>query len=1011
MFGWKPSCVRYVGVTLALAIAGCSFHSSPGEESTGEDFESVGNAGSAPSMSVDAGVASAADAGTASDSGDRSVEEADLYRFVGDRLYVLNQYRGLYVFDVSDVDHPREIGRMPLVGYPVEMYVRGTRAYAIISDYFDYWRDDTAIGAGLTPSYGSRIVGIDLSDPTAPHEIGDVVLNGYVSDTRLVGDVLYAVANRYSYWRGYGTESSEARDEMVLTSIDIHDVTHIQEVQHLTFEGSGYYVHATSNAFVIASVNYDSPDGWARTHIRYVDISSPIGLLAARGEVAVDGTMQDDTALDVTDSQIRVLTRSWDDQTTKLRILDATEPDTLPVLGELDYFYVGSVFGTTFDGDRLYMVHFERIDPLEVVDLSDPTHPFVAGELEMPGWVERIAPLGDRLIGLGVDNTGSRAITVSLFDVSNPAAPALLDRVDSGSGEWAWSLASYERKAWTVDQENGMILFPYTSYDSGTYRQRNALGILEFDREHLSVRGEVEAAAPVERGALHEERVYALSQAALQVVDIRDREHPVPTATVELARSVSDYARSETVGVELVQPGISWGWWGGGDASALRVTALNAPDGDAEYSRIALPRTADALFVDGTTVVALRANAGYGYYDGYGPSSSSVPGVTFVSVADATAPTILADVDLPLDDVAVPSYGDYGSVSHYTNYVSRYNAPYGSWEGGDRALSLGHGRFALIRTTSTYCSGLETCREAGIEPVVSTYYTRDASGELPYYAYWGSAYHNALVILDAATHTVSAPIDLGDGSIENAFVRDGLLVYSHAVPSRIDERGRSYVRYYMERYSIESDGALTHIDSINVPGVVISLAEDGSHAITIDHTYGTGPDADEWYPTVSTLNTVTFEAGRAHRAARIDLEGSYNGVVARGDVVYVTSSPESYWYYGSPSGGAATDSRYQGALSTIDMRVLDAPRVATRTELGFNAYWSLAALTDGALALRGGYSTGLAVFDLRDDALSPTFRRFARTNGYGVSITQDGDTLYLCGGPYGIQTVSLAATP
>src|SRR5690606_21461178 len=135
--------------------------------------------------------------------------------------YVLSSYRGLFVFDVSDPDHPRELGRMPLVGHPVEMYVRGDRAYAIVSQYFTYWAVDAAVfaEAGLEPYHGSRIVAIDLSDPTAPAELGDVLLDGYVADTRLVGDVIYAVANRYAWWGYDGVRETEARDLTVLTSI------------------------------------------------------------------------------------------------------------------------------------------------------------------------------------------------------------------------------------------------------------------------------------------------------------------------------------------------------------------------------------------------------------------------------------------------------------------------------------------------------------------------------------------------------------------------------------------------------------------------------------------------------------------------------------------------------------------------------------------------------------------------------------------------------------------------
>lgn len=1004
-------------LALVLGTAACTnAPSGPQTEADPSDeFESAGNAGTGRNESADAGASAASDSGApTADDGSRTVEEADIYRFVGDRLYVLNQYRGLYVFDVSDRDHPVQIGRMPLVGYPVEMYIRGTRAYAIISDYFDYWRDDAALDAGLVPTFGSRIVAIDLSNPAAPHEIGDVVLHGYVSDTRLVGDVLYAVANRYSYWGYYGVPETESRDEMVLTSIDIADPTSIREVERLTFDGSGYYVHATSNAFVIASVRYDSPEGWSRTHIRYVDISSPTGHLAARGSVALDGYMQDDSALNVTDSQVRVLTRSWDDQTTKLRILDASLPDALPVLGELDYYYEGNVFGTTFDGDRLYMVHFQTIDPLEVVDLSDPTHPYVAGELEMPGWVDRIAALGDRLIGLGTDNSADgRAVTISLFDVSNPAAPALLDRVDSGSGAWAWSAATYERKAWTVDADAGVILFPYSSYGYDWASSHHALGIVEFDRDHLTVRGEVESPAPVERGAIRDDRVYAISQTALQVVNIEDRAHPTPTATLELARSVVDYARTSSVGVELVQPGLSWGWWGSEGLPYLRLSPLDSPDDDEEFSRLALPRAANALVVDGETALAIRTTSGCSYYSGAGCGSEAGPGVSIVSLADLEEPSVVADLDLPAETLMVPSWipsSEYASA--YSYIQTSYNAPYRSYQNGDRALDFGEGKFGFIRTTSIYCSGAVACDAVGIEPTVSTYTdTRwdESTGtyrEVTAHYYYGSAYRNELLVVDSASRTVAAPVDLGLGVVENAFVQDGTLVYSHALPSRVDADGRSFVRYYMERFAIDASGVVTHLGSTNVPGVVIQLTDEGARAVTVDFSYRT-EEPYYYYSYLTSLNVLTLDDDGAHRVGRTDIDGWTGGIVARGDsVIAAFSSGYGYYYGGSPAEGDDAEPE-PASLRSFDVSHDENPSELSRYVLGRDSYFSVAATTNDSVVLSGGYGSGLAIFNVRDGE-EISYRKYVRTQGYSVAIAQDGDTLYLSGGPYGIQTVSLA---
>ena len=66
----------------------------------------------------------------------RTVEETDLYRLEGDRLYYLNSYRGLMVFDVSNVDSPKLLGRSPIYGDPIEMIVRNGVASVVVSDWY-----------------------------------------------------------------------------------------------------------------------------------------------------------------------------------------------------------------------------------------------------------------------------------------------------------------------------------------------------------------------------------------------------------------------------------------------------------------------------------------------------------------------------------------------------------------------------------------------------------------------------------------------------------------------------------------------------------------------------------------------------------------------------------------------------------------------------------------------------------------------------------------------------------
>lgn len=85
------------------------------------------------------------------------------------------------------------------------------------------------------------------------------------------------------------------------------------------------------------------------------------------------------------------------------------------------------VHGVRFVGDRGYVVTFRRVDPLYVLDLSDPADPRTVGELEVTGFSEHLVPLANGLLlGVGRDADAQGVVgglKVALFDVSRPERP------------------------------------------------------------------------------------------------------------------------------------------------------------------------------------------------------------------------------------------------------------------------------------------------------------------------------------------------------------------------------------------------------------------------------------------------------------------------------------------------------------------------------------------------------------------------------------------------------------
>ena len=144
------------------------------------------------------------DAAAGGKSSEREIEEADIVKIVGNTLYVLNTYRGLIIIDITDPDHPMIIGRQQMFGQPVDMYVVDTKAYVILSSFYYYgFRFIEVGGDSIWSPYnweGSQICIVDVTDNTAPYIINKIELEGAVTDTRRVGDVIYAVSTEYDYY-------------------------------------------------------------------------------------------------------------------------------------------------------------------------------------------------------------------------------------------------------------------------------------------------------------------------------------------------------------------------------------------------------------------------------------------------------------------------------------------------------------------------------------------------------------------------------------------------------------------------------------------------------------------------------------------------------------------------------------------------------------------------------------------------------------------------------------------
>jgi uncharacterized secreted protein with C-terminal beta-propeller domain len=158
------------------------------------------------------------------------------------------------------------------------------------------------------------------------------------------------------------------------------------------------------------------------------------------------------------------------------------------------------IFAVRFFEDRAYIVTFEQIDPLYVLDLANPLAPQIVGALEIPGFSSYLHPLDNQyLLGVGqqvrnniplsggvpIEPVIQQGMKLSLFDVSDPANPI---EVNSIVKESAYTPVEYDYRALAVlNDDSGRYQFSMPVEHLGgpvsasIWPQSNSLMLLEVD--------------------------------------------------------------------------------------------------------------------------------------------------------------------------------------------------------------------------------------------------------------------------------------------------------------------------------------------------------------------------------------------------------------------------------------------------------------------------------------------------------------------------------------------------
>ncbi|MFB9833966.1 beta-propeller domain-containing protein [Actinoallomurus acaciae] len=491
------------------------------------------------------------------------VDEPDLVKTDGRRIVTVARGRLIVV----DAASRRQTGSLDLrdggAWSAGELMLYGDRALVVLRPAITFARGGIVDGpVGAPGTTGPRLALVDLRG--APRVVSSMRIDGSYVDARRTGptariivrsapeitfpqrhgggDADATAANRkavqsapldawlprYSVTRGGRTTAEKVPCDRVshpasYTGLSLVSVLSVDlsgdmaDASPVSVVAGGETVYGSSTGLYVTDHRSGSAD---RTDIYRFDAgSSGPPRFAASG--SVPGTPVNQYSLSEYAGNLRVATTSGGTATSPgasqsaVYVL-ARHGTRLEQVGEAGGLGRGErLYAVRFAGPVGYVATFRQTDPLYALDLRDPARPRVTGELKVSGYSAYLHPAGDgRLIGVGQQadaNGRAKGAQVSLFDVSDPAAPRRLSGYTLPS---SWSAAEGDPRAFLYWPATGLTVVPMGGPDGALVLSAGSSGV----RRLGSVRPP-ESAGPVERALLTGGTLWTLSASGLQAND------------------------------------------------------------------------------------------------------------------------------------------------------------------------------------------------------------------------------------------------------------------------------------------------------------------------------------------------------------------------------------------------------------------------------------------------------------------------------------------------------------
>lgn len=405
--------------------------------------------------------------------------------------------------------NPSRLNILAMTAEEILPKVRRSDATEPLLGWQDYYRPGSGDGY-----YTTAVVTLEAAD--IEHVLGSVAIMANAGTVYASTEALYTTDSDYDAQNNY------------------RETTRIHKFEYDPETGASYVGSGKVPGRLLNQFSLGENAGYLRvaTHVDNWEFFGFGGVI-----------MEDGVA--VADAPARAQTRNVNEPYNAVYVLKAVG-DKLEVVGSLEDVAPGEqLYSARFLGDRGFLVTFLRIDPLFILDLSEPTDPKVMGELKIPGYSDYLHPFGENLlIGVGQSTRQTpwggvvpNAVQLSLFDVSNWEKPKLVEQVELG-GYGSYCDVSYTHKAFTFMPDRGLLAVPVVLYkdvsnpfgdEGGWGWEPEFEGVVCFHvtAEGFDKLGELAGVEPPEcywtdwrRAAIIDDTLYAVSPVGVGAVNI-----------------------------------------------------------------------------------------------------------------------------------------------------------------------------------------------------------------------------------------------------------------------------------------------------------------------------------------------------------------------------------------------------------------------------------------------------------------------------------------------------------